>query len=61
MNYYKCMECWRIYDEWQLLESPMETCYCGSIKFKESRNLVIRRFLTDFKHNIKTLFGRETK
>jgi hypothetical protein len=61
MNYYKCMDCWRVYDHWQLVISPMEACTCSSVRFKETKNLFIRRLLTDFTHTLKTLFGRETE
>jgi hypothetical protein len=61
MNYYKCKDCWRVYDEWQLLDSPLESCKCSSMTFKEARNLFIRRLFTDFKHTIKTIFGWETR
>ncbi len=51
--YYKCRDCWRVYDHWQLTEGPMETCSCGSRAFRSSRNLKFRRFLTDFKYTFK--------
>ena len=52
MKYFKCAECWRAYDEWQLLEGPMEECPCGSHRFKNAPNLKLRRFLTDIKYII---------
>lgn len=53
MNYFKCKECWRVYDRWQLTEGPMETCSCGSRTFKTSPNLLLRRLLTDFTYTVK--------
>ncbi len=52
MRYFKCVECWRAYDEWQLLYGPMITCKCGSQRFKGAPNLKIRRFFTDMKYII---------
>ena len=54
MKYYKCKECWRVYDNWQLIEGPMESCVCGSRRFKNSANLLLRRLLTDFKYTMAT-------
>ena len=54
MNYFKCLDCWRVYDNWQLVDGPYESCKCGSHKFKASRNLFMRRLLTDFGYTIKT-------
>jgi DNA-directed RNA polymerase subunit RPC12/RpoP len=52
MKYFKCVDCWRVYDEWQLIESPIEQCVCGSKRFKGSSNLRLRRFFTDMKYII---------
>ncbi len=54
MNYYKCIDCWRIYDNYQLLETTRERCDCGSVRFKGSTNRFVFRLLTDFKYTIKT-------
>lgn len=58
MNYFKCIECWRVYDKFQLLNSWRESCDCGSLKFKEDRkNLVLRRILTDYKYCLDLLIN----
>ncbi len=59
--YFKCKECWRVYDLWQLTDGPIEACSCSSHTFKNTKNLFIRRLLTAPIHTIKTLFGREIK
>ncbi len=47
MRYFKCADCWRMYDEWQLINSPMDACMCGSKRFRLAPNLKVRRFLTN--------------
>jgi DNA-directed RNA polymerase subunit RPC12/RpoP len=54
MSYFKCKECWRVYDRWQLTEGPMESCVCGSRRFKNAPNLLLRRLFTDFRYVLNT-------
>ena len=55
MNYYKCYDCWRVYDQWQLTDGPYTACICGSHKFKSFKNMILRRLFTDFKYTVKSL------
>ena len=52
---YKCLDCWRVYDSIQVTIGPMETCGCGSRRFKSTfpgKITTIKRFLTDPKYMI---------
>lgn len=52
-DYFKCIDCWRVYDRWQLTAGPYEACNCGSRRFKNTWNTSfngLRRFLTDWKY-----------
>ncbi len=54
-EFYKCVDCWRVYDTFQLTKGPMDTCGCGSRRFKNTfptKLTAIKRFLTDPKYII---------
>lgn len=52
-EFIKCMNCWRVFDTWQIIYWPYSGCKCGSLKFKGNCPISffnLRRFLTDPKY-----------
>lgn len=53
MEYYKCMECLRVYTHYLIQNAPYEICKCGSRRFKGNSKiwfLNLRCLFTDWKY-----------